>query len=55
MESSIRDAFFRDYQCVMVEDCCKSHNDEAHLAMIKNIIYAFGMVLNSDEVVNALT
>lgn len=54
VESSIRDAFFRDYQCVLVEDCCKAWNEEFHLATIRNVIHGFGMVMTSDEVLDAL-
>jgi ureidoacrylate peracid hydrolase len=49
VESSIRDAFFRDYQCVLVEDCCKAWNEESHLGVIKNVIHGFGMVMTADE------
>jgi len=54
VESSIRDAFFRDYQCVLVEDCCKAWNEEFHLATIRNVIHGFGMVMTSDEILDAL-
>jgi len=54
VESSIRDAFFRDYQCVLVEECCKAWDEESHLAAIRNIIHGFGMVMVSDEVLDAL-
>ncbi|MFH1734254.1 MAG: cysteine hydrolase [bacterium] len=55
VESTIRDAFFRDYQCVLVEDCCKAWNDPAHLATINNVIHGFGMVLTSEEILSELT
>ena len=54
VESSIRDAFFRDYQCVLVEDCCKAWNEEFHLATIRNVIHGFGMVMTADEALDAL-
>jgi ureidoacrylate peracid hydrolase len=54
VESSIRDAFFRDFQCVLVEDCCKSWNEESHLGAIRSVIHGFGMVMASDEVLDAL-
>jgi ureidoacrylate peracid hydrolase len=54
VESSIRDAFFRDYECVLVEDCCKAWNEESHLATVRNVIHGFGMVMASDEVLDAL-
>jgi ureidoacrylate peracid hydrolase len=54
VESSIRDAFFRDYQCVLVEDCCKAWNAQSHLATIENVIHGFGMVMASDEILDVL-
>lgn len=55
VESSIRDAFFRDYKCVLVEDCCRAWTEEAQNASIMNIIHGFGMVMTSDEVLASLT
>lgn len=50
VESTIRDAFFRDYQPVLIEDCCRAWKEEAHLATINNVLYIFGMVMNSEEI-----
>jgi ureidoacrylate peracid hydrolase len=55
VESSIRDAFFRDYQCILVEDCCKAWNEESHQAAIRNIIHGFGMVMAAEEVLDELS
>ncbi len=55
VESSIRDAFFRDYQCVLVEDCCRAWTEEAHHATLMNVIHGFGMIMTTDEVLAGLS
>jgi len=55
VESSLRDAFFRDYQCVLVEDCCKAWNEEYHLAAVRNVIHGlFGMVVASSDLLASI-
>ena len=39
VESTIRDAYFRDYPCVLVEDCCQAWNEESHLAAVRNVLH----------------
>ena len=59
VESTIRDAFFRDYSCVLLKDCTDEpmghgltrSNYEATLFLIQG---GFGWVSTSDEVVKAL-
>jgi ureidoacrylate peracid hydrolase len=54
VESTIRDAYFRDYPSVLVEDCCQAWNEESHLAAVRNVLHGFGMVMTSAEVLEAL-
>ena len=59
VESTIRDAMFRDYSCVLLEDCMGEpignglprSNHEASLLTMQTL---FGWVSNSDEFVKAL-
>ena len=59
VESTIRDAMFRDYTCVVLEDCTAEpigadlprSNHEATLLVIERL---FGWVSNADAVVQAL-
>ncbi len=55
VESTIRDGYFRDYPCVLVEDCCQAWNEESHLAAVRNVLHGFGMVMTSEEVIGALS
>ena len=60
VESTVRDAMFRDYSCVLLEDCMGEpigyglprSNHEASLLIIQTL---FGWVSNSEEFVKALT
>jgi len=59
VESTIRDAFFRDYSCVLLRDCTDEpigrglprSNYEASLLLIQ---YSFGWVSSSDDFTRAL-
>lgn len=59
VESTIRDAFFRDYRCVLLTDCASEpfasgaarSNHEASVALIEAL---FGWVANSDAFVAAV-
>ena len=59
VESTVRDAMFRDYSCVLLEDCMGEpigndlprSNHEASLLTMQTL---FGWVSNSDEFVKAL-
>ncbi len=58
VESTIRDAFFRDYHCILLEDCAAEpmgrnlsrSNHEATVLLIERI---FGSVSNSSDFTNA--
>jgi ureidoacrylate peracid hydrolase len=59
VESTIRDAFFRDYHCVLLEDCTAEpmgrnlsrSNHDATVLLVERI---FGSVSRSTEFINAL-
>lgn len=59
VESTIRDAFFRDYHCILLEDCAAEpmgrdlsrSNHEATVLLVERI---FGSVSNSNDFINAV-
>jgi len=59
VESTIRDAFFRDYHCILLEDCAAEpmgrnlsrSNHEATILLVERI---FGSVSNSNDFINAV-
>ena len=59
VESTIRDAMFRDYSCVLLEDCTAeplgaNFSRSNHEAALFTIQAAFGWVSNSTELISAL-
>ncbi|MBI4321522.1 MAG: cysteine hydrolase [Chloroflexi bacterium] len=55
VESTARDGMQRDYDIVLVENCCGTTRDEDHQATLRNIRNQFGVVATSGEVVEAWT
>ena len=59
VESTVRDAFFRDYHCILLEDCAAEpmgrnlsrSNHEATVLLVERI---FGSVSNSNDFINAV-
>jgi ureidoacrylate peracid hydrolase len=49
VESTAREAFFRDYYVVVAGDCVATWSPELHEASLKNIHYGFGEVRSSSE------
>lgn len=49
VESTIRDAFSRNYETVLLEDCCASYDPAEHEAAVRNIGKYFGKVSDSAE------
>jgi ureidoacrylate peracid hydrolase len=47
VESTIRDAFQRDYRAVLVEDCAGAPTREEHESAVRNVRMYFGSVTNS--------
>jgi ureidoacrylate peracid hydrolase len=60
VESTVRDAYFRDYRCLVLADCTAEPightlpqtNRDATLRMVQAL---FGWVATSDEVIAALS
>lgn len=54
VESTARDAFFRDFYVVFTSDCTATNNGgvEAHGATLKNIDRSFGIVVTSGQVID---
>ncbi len=60
VESTVRDAMFRDYHCVVLEDCTaepigQNNSRSNHEASLLTIEVLFGWVANSDAFINAFS
>jgi ureidoacrylate peracid hydrolase len=60
VESTLRDAFFRDYRCLLLEDCCAEPiggdlERSNHDASVLTIQMLFGWVSDSSRLVSALS
>ena len=60
VESTLRDAFFRDYRCLLLEDCCAEPiggdlERSNHDASVLTIQLLFGWVSDSSRFVSALS
>jgi ureidoacrylate peracid hydrolase len=53
VQSTARDGFMNDYYVVMVEDCVAAWSKREHEAGLSDINTAFGVVANSQEVIDA--
>ncbi len=54
VESSVRDAYDRNYNIVVLSDCCAAYSQEAHEYPIKNIFPRIGRVMTTDEAIGLL-
>ena len=54
VESTLRDAFFRDYRNILVEDAVAERDPRRHEATLLAVAYTFGRVASRAEVVAAL-
>ena len=54
VESTIRDAYFRDYKICVPEDAVAAMDVERHQGTLKTIEYGFGAVTSSDAIIDAL-
>jgi ureidoacrylate peracid hydrolase len=50
VESTARDAFFQDYQVVLVDDCMSSFSPERHAASLAVVARSFGVVTASEQI-----
>ena len=55
VESTVRDAFYRNYKVVVISDCCSGVDPELHNASLKNIEYGFGRVMSHKQITATLT
>lgn len=49
VQGTVRDGHDRDYQCIILEDCCAAITDEEHEAAIKGLS-RFGTITTSTEI-----
>ena len=54
VESTVRDAFFRDYHNILVEDAVAERDPRRHEATLLAVAYTFGRVATRAEVIVAL-
>jgi len=47
VESTVREAFFRDYYTIVPSDCVATVDDELQRVSLRNINYGFGLVVDS--------
>ena len=50
VESTLRSAYFRDFEVVVVEDCFAARNAHMHEATLDNVRTFFGLVAKADDV-----
>ena len=50
VESTLREALFREFHVTLVHDCCAATSPEAHEATKHNVERGFGPVLGTDEI-----
>ena len=58
IQSNLREALDRGYDCLVVEDCCGAVTTESHersMAMIRNPDGVFGTVATSDVLIAAIS
>jgi len=49
VETSIRDAFMRGFDCVLIEDATASKDKRFHNSSIRNLRYGFCRIIRSDD------
>ncbi len=54
VESTLRDAYFRDFGCIMISDCTCDRAPDLKAAAEKCVMINFGTVTTSEEVLKAL-
>lgn len=50
VDSTLRSAFFRDFEVVLAHDCCAARNTRAHEATLDNTRQHFGIVASSNDI-----
>lgn len=54
VESTVRDAYFRDYRVHFLLDATGTVNEELHLATLKNIAFGFAYVVETEKIIRQL-
>jgi ureidoacrylate peracid hydrolase len=54
VESTARDGYHRDYNVILIEDCCGAYDNAEHAATLNNISKFFGVVTSSETLIAAL-
>lgn len=54
VESTVRDAYFRDYRVHFLLDATGTINEELHLAALKNIAFGFAYVTETEKIIRQL-
>jgi ureidoacrylate peracid hydrolase len=54
VESTARDGYHRDYNVILIEDCCGAYDNAEHAATLNNISKFFGTVTTSETLKAAL-
>lgn len=54
VESSVRDAFNRGYDVILVKDCVASRNPKHHKTTLEQVGEAFGLVVGSDQLMKMI-
>jgi ureidoacrylate peracid hydrolase len=50
VESTLRSAFFRDFEVVIADDCCAARTTQAHESALDNVRRHFGIVASSHDI-----
>jgi ureidoacrylate peracid hydrolase len=54
VESTARDGYHRDYNVILIEDCCGAYDKAEHAATLNNIGKFFGTVITSETLIATL-
>jgi ureidoacrylate peracid hydrolase len=54
VESTVRDAFFRDIRIIVPSDATAAVTPEMHASALRNFEYSFGPVVTTDDLVTAM-
>lgn len=55
VESTLRDAYHRNYNVILVEDCCAAYSAEEHAGTLANVSKHFGIVTDSKTLDKIMT
>jgi ureidoacrylate peracid hydrolase len=54
IETTLREAFVRDYGVVLIEDSCATYAIEEHQSTIRNVTRYFGVVASGDDIASII-